>query len=151
MHGTNNITSFNGALHGTNNITFFHGHCMEQTTSLLLWALHGTNNITSSMGIARTSPSFICWTHDFHQNIKKSSNAAAAGASTFLGHNNNFCSQKLHCTCHCWLLDKDKKQKNKTNIQWIDLPLYAMQWESTFSLCQYEYHLASRVSDHINQ
>jgi hypothetical protein len=31
-------------------------------------------------------------------------------------------------------------QKNKTSIQWMDLPFYAMQWESILSLCQYKYH-----------
>jgi hypothetical protein len=48
--------------------------------------------------------------------------------------------------------DKRTKTKTKPNIQWMDLPFYARQWESTLSLCQYKYHLlASRVSDHINQ
>jgi hypothetical protein len=85
MHGTNNITSFNGALHGTNNITSFNGAlhgtnditsrvnyckslgCMEQTTSVLLWALHGTNNITSSMGIAWNKQHHFFYGHCMEQ------------------------------------------------------------------------------------
>jgi hypothetical protein len=172
MHGTNNITSFHGALHGTNNITsrvnygkslgcmeqttslLSMGHCMEQMTSLqesiivspwdawnkrhnffssmgiawnkqyplLLWALHGTNNIHFFHGHCKNI-SIICWIHDFHQNVKKLQ-----------------CSRQVHphfldiitfavknCTALAiagfWTRTKTKK---KTNIQWMDLPFYAI-------------------------
>jgi hypothetical protein len=154
MHGTNNITSSMGIAWNKQHHLVY-GHCMEQTTSLGLWALHGTNNITSSMGIARTSPSFvwihdfhqninkssiICWIHDFHQNINKAPLQQQQVHPHFLDiitfAVKNFTALAI---VGFWTRTQNKKQ-NKTNIQWMDLPFYAMQWQSTLSLCQYKYH-----------
>jgi hypothetical protein len=117
------------ALHGTNNITSSMGIAWNKQHHFFYGHLHGTNNITSSMDIAWNKQhhflhghckniSIICWIHDLHQNIKKSSNAAA-GASTFLGHN-NFLQSKI--ALHLPLLasgqgQKTKQKQNKTKKQ----------------------------------
>jgi hypothetical protein len=69
MHGTNNITSFHGALHETNDITSRVNYgkslgCMEQTTSLLSMG-HCMEQMTSLQESIIVSP-WDAWNKQHH-------------------------------------------------------------------------------------